>query len=31
VEHGAGIAPAIDRALATDGPFLIDLVLSSEL
>lgn len=31
VEHPADIAPALDRALADDKPFLIDLVLSPEL
>jgi benzoylformate decarboxylase len=31
VEHPADIAPALDRALADDEPFLIDLVLSPEL
>jgi benzoylformate decarboxylase len=31
VEHPADIAPALDRALADDKPFLIDLVLSAEL
>jgi len=31
VERPAEIAPALDRALADDKPFLIDLVLSAEL
>ncbi|MGZ9106788.1 MAG: thiamine pyrophosphate-dependent enzyme, partial [Rhodoplanes sp.] len=31
VEHPADIAPALDRALADDKPFLIDVVLSAEL
>jgi thiamine pyrophosphate-dependent acetolactate synthase large subunit-like protein len=30
VEHPAAIAPAIDRALAHPGPFLIDLVLEGD-
>ena len=31
VEKPDEIGPAIDRALATDGPFLIDLVVSNEV
>jgi len=30
VEEPGGIAPAIDRALAHRGPFLIDLVLEGD-
>lgn len=30
VEKPEDIGPAIDLALSTDGPFLIDLVVSSE-
>jgi benzoylformate decarboxylase len=31
VERPEQVGPAIDKALATDGPFLIDLVLSDEI